>query len=225
MRLLITGASSGIGRELAYLMRDQAKLVLMARRAKELQQVAKETGAIAICGDVGNFSDCERLVEAAQGEGELCLVCAAGSAYFADLVTQTPESIEAQIRSNLLGSIYAAKAAVPKMLESREGQIINILSIAGSVPFSGCSGYGSAKAGALMFTKVLSAEYRQHGIRCTALSPGAVNTPIWEGQSFKPDPDQMMTPRAIAETIRDLLFLPKDRSVDELTIMPPHGIL
>jgi hypothetical protein len=55
--------------------------------------------------------------------------------------------------------------------------------------------------------------------------PGATDTAIWNNQDFKPTKEDMLTPEAVAECIRDVILLPRDRSVDELEIMPPKGVL
>lgn len=225
MRLLVTGASSGIGRAVAEAMAGDAELYLFARRADLLSEVAEATGGVPVVGDVGNIEDCRRLVAAAVGESELCLVNAAGSAAFGSFHELASDALHDQIRSNLVGTINACHAAIPEMLRVGKGQIVNVLSIAARHVFPGAAAYAAAKAGALMFTQVLNAEYRRLGVRCTAVLPGSVDTPIWEGQGFVPERGDMLQPEAVAEAIRDLLLMPRDRSVDEVVLMPPKGVL
>lgn len=224
MRLLVTGASSGIGRALVEQMADQVSITMMARRADLLAELEARTGASAVSGDVSNYEDCVRFVAAAPGDGELALVNCAGNASFGSFHQASWESIVNQVEVNLLGMMAACHAAIPEMLKAGSGQIINVLSITSTMVFPGSAGYSSAKAGGLMFTKILNAEYRRQGIRCTALLPGAVDTPIWDGQAHPPR-EEMLSANAVAGAIKDLLLMPKDRAVDELVLMPPRGVL
>ena len=83
----------------------------------------------------------------------------------------------------------------------------------------------ASKAGLLAAARGWQAEYRRTGLRITNLLPGATDTPIWDGGSFIPERNDMLPAAAVAEAIRDLILSPSDRNVDELTLMPPKGIL
>lgn len=100
--------------------------------------------------------------------------------------------------------------------------MINVLSVAASVPLSGAAVYGASKAGLRMFGLVLQAELRDQGVVITNLLPGATSTDMWSENSPRED---MMPPVALAEAIAWLLSLPKDRVVEEMSLMPPKGIL
>ena len=76
-----------------------------------------------------------------------------------------------------------------------------------------------------MFGKCIAAEYRTRGIRVTSILPGSTDTPLWDSQSFQPNREDMLSPRAVAECIRDVILSPADRSFDEIVLMPPKGIL
>jgi NAD(P)-dependent dehydrogenase (short-subunit alcohol dehydrogenase family) len=233
-RVVLTGASSGIGRESAVLLaRVGCELVLAARRADPLEEAAdacRAEGGIArafVC-DVSDPRQCEALVAVAremEGDAQPVLVNAAGTAEFGDTATMSLEAIDEQIGSNLLGAIYLSRAILPWMLEGGEGQIVNVSSVAAVHAFPGAGAYCAAKAGLLMFGRSLAAEYRAQGVRVSALLPGSVDTPLWDGKSFIPERTDMLTPLAVAETVRDLVLLPPDRSVDEVLLMPRKGIL
>jgi short-subunit dehydrogenase len=233
-RIVICGASSGIGKATALaLSRTGCEVVLAARRRVLLEGLASQCEAngakatIFPC-DVTNFQECEQLMQAARDLGpgvEPVLVNSAGVAEFGDFAEMPYTSVDDQIKTNLLGPIYCCRAVLPWMLASGGGQIINILSIASKVPLAGSAAYSASKAGLLMFGKVLAAEYRKAGVRVTAVIPGATDTAIWDDQGFSPDKADMLSPDAVAQTVRDMVLMPDDRSIDEITIMPPKGIL
>jgi len=233
-RVIVTGASSGIGRAAALLLAEAGcEVVLAARRRSALEEVAAEIhaagGSAEICvTDVALAEQCRQLVATARelpGEIYPVLVNAAGMADFGDSATMSIEAIEHQVQVNLMGPLYASHAFLPWALERGGGQIVNVLSITASLVFGGSLAYSTSKAGLLMAGKVLAAEYRRKGLKVTAILPGAVDTPIWEGKSFVPKREEMMPVSAVAEAIRDVVLMPRDRNVDELTIMPPKGVL
>jgi NAD(P)-dependent dehydrogenase (short-subunit alcohol dehydrogenase family) len=135
------------------------------------------------------------------------------------------EAIEQTLKINLMAPIYAIHAALPWMLEAGGGKIVNVLSIAAVHTFPGSGAYAASKAGLLALGRSVAADYRSQGVRVTAILPGSVDTPLWEGKSFVPNREDMLTREAVAETIRDVVLMPQDRSVDELLLMPPKGIL
>lgn len=233
-RAMITGASSGIGRETALLLAAQGcDVILAARRAEPLMETAQEcaqhgvTAEVVVC-DVASSEDCQRMVRMARqlpGEAYPVLVNCAGFAEFGDFVRQPLELVERMVQVNLVGPMYACHYAVPWMLECGGGQVINVLSITASQVFAGSAAYSTSKAGLRMFGQVLAAEYRKKGLRVTSILPGAVNTPIWEGKSFVPKREDMMPAAAVAEAIAGLVAMPPDRNVDEIVLMPPKGVL
>ena len=77
----------------------------------------------------------------------------------------------------------------------------------------------------LAATRSLALEYRTQGIVFTSILPGAVDTPIWDGQGAIPERADMLTDKAVAEAISDVMTAPADRVFDEIRIMPPKGIL
>ena len=233
-RVIVCGASSGIGRATALeLSKCGCELVLVARRRPLLEELSKQCEAngaktILVPCDITQYQECEQFVETARNAGdgvEPVLVNSAGVAEFGDFAATPVTSIDDQIRTNLFGPIYACRAFLPWALEVGRGQIVNVLSISASTVFGGAAAYSASKAGLLMFGKSLAADYRKQGLRVTAVLPGATDTAIWSHQDFVPSREDMLSPEAVAECIRDVIMLPTDRSIDEITIMPPKGIL
>jgi NAD(P)-dependent dehydrogenase (short-subunit alcohol dehydrogenase family) len=233
-RVVLTGASGGIGRESAILLaRSGCELVLAGRRASALEEVAsacRSEGVVVghAVGDLASAEYVRELVAQARGmrgAAEPVLVHAAGSAEFGSFAEMSPGAIDHQIESNLTGPIRLTQGMIPWMLESGGGRVVSVLSVAAVHAFPGAEAYCAAKAGMLMFGRSLAAEYRSAGIRVSALLPGSVDSPLWEGKGFVPPREDMLPASAVAEAVRDLVMSPVDRVVEELRLMPPKGIL
>ncbi len=230
---VITGASKGIGKAIAFAFAEAgAKVVLAARTAETLEQVAAEirgTGAdaLAVPTDVTDVAAVERLIQQAVATYRHVdiLVNNAGIGHFGPVADFAPDAWDAVLNSNLKAVYLCAKSVLPVMLARQSGQIINVLSIAAKVAFPASGAYCAAKAGALAFTKVLAGEVRQQNIRVTAVLPGSVRTPFWDGVPEPPDFEKMLTPEHVADTVRAIAQQPPGMVTEEIIVMPPLGIL
>jgi 3-oxoacyl-[acyl-carrier protein] reductase len=126
---------------------------------------------------------------------------------------------------NLRGTFLCCKYFGQHMLLNNAGKIINVVSIAGTTALPGCGGYSASKFGVLGLTKVLQAELRGKGVTATAVLPGAVATSFWDGMEHKPDVSKMIPTQTLAKHIVYILCQPEGAVIDEITIMPPKGIL
>ncbi len=216
---VVTGASSGIGRETALALGPKCDSIVVTARRGDLLQ-----GPAAV-GDLCDESTQDQIVALVQGQaGRIALINAAGTAEFGDSVEMGIESFKRQLDINLTASVSLTLKLLPLML-ARGGHVVNVLSIAATEPFAGAAGYCASKAGLYMFGKSLAGEYRSRGIRVTNILPGSTDTTLWDKQSFSPKKEDMLSPKAVAECIRDVVLSPADRSFDEIVLMPPKGIL
>ena len=181
---LVTGATRGIGRAIAEaLAAAGADVVISARTESEVERVAKDLDyaflgrVIGIAADVSRPEDCARLVgEAVDASGRLdVLVNNAGVGILASIEDLSVEDWRTQIDTNLMGVFCSSKAAVPH-LQSTEGWIINIGSLAGRNPFAGGSGYNASKFGLVGMTEAMMLDLRHTGIRVSMVMPGSVDT-------------------------------------------------
>jgi 3-oxoacyl-[acyl-carrier protein] reductase len=231
--VVITGASKGIGKATATdFAAAGAKVVLAARTRETLEQVAaslRENGAeaLAVPTDVTNTDAVKRLIQRTLDTYQHVdiLVNNAGVGHFGPVVDFDPDNWDTVLNSNLKAIYLCAKYALPSMLAQGGGQIINVLSIAAKVAFEASGAYCAAKAGALALTKVLASEVRQQNIRVTAVLPGSVHTPFWDGVPQHPDFEQMLTPEHVADTIISVCQQPPGMVTEEIVVMPPLGIL
>lgn len=192
--VIITGASMGIGRELALQLADQgAWLALAARNANALEQLAakcRQRGAraLAVAADVTVEADCQRIVDTAVAEyGRLdTLVNNAGQAMWARFEEmQTLDPFEQLIKTNYLGSVYTTFYALP-YLKQTQGRIVALSSLAGKVGVPLRSGYSAAKFAVAGFFDALRVELGGSGVSVTVVYPGFVSTGARQ-RNFGPD--------------------------------------
>jgi 3-oxoacyl-[acyl-carrier protein] reductase len=228
--IAITGATKGIGRETAKLL-DQlgANLVLGARSEGDLRSFASElqTKPLALTLDVSDEESVRQFAqEAISRFGKIdALVNSAGTGIFDSLLTLSTEDFDQMVSVNLRGTFLCCKYFGQHMVLSGEGKMLNMVSIAGTTALAGCGGYSASKFGVLGLTRVLQAELRDKGIQVTAVVPGAVATPFWDKLDQKPDLSNMIPAQSLAKHLIYLLCQPEGAVVDEITIMPPLGIL
>lgn len=215
---LITGGSSGIGLAIARaLQEDGYELTLASRRAERIEPAAAELGALGIAADVSNEEDCARLVDAhrARYGGLDVLVNSAGIGIAGKIEDQPAKHVDLQLDVNLRGLLVVTRLALPLLKESK-GHVINLASIAGTQPTPVLAVYGATKAAVLALTRSLNAELEADGVRCTALAPAFVDTPMasWSGIP----PEQMIRPEDCAELVRAVLRLSPYARVPEIVV-------
>lgn len=230
-RVLVTGASSGIGEATALALATHGcELALVARRADRLEDVAdrvrsKGGRAESIPVDLSDpIAAAEAAREADARLGGLDgVVNNAGIGVFGPYDKMAWTDISQMVHLNLLAPMAIAHAVLPGMLERRFGRILNVLSVIThtSLPFT--NAYAATKSGLLGFSRVMNVETRKRGVTFLSLSPGATDTPIW-GEGGPPRA-KMLSAAAVAETISNMLLAPPDRSLDEVVLYPPDGIL
>ena len=204
---LVTGGSSGIGLAIASMLRDEGfDLTLASRTGGKVRRAAADLGANPIAANLTHEEECQRVVQK-HGErfGRLdVLVNSAGVGIGRPIEQLSAKEWDLQLDVNLRAAFLVTWAAVPLLRESR-GLVVNVASIAGTMPAPNLAAYGASKAALISFTRSLNAELGGDGIRATALSPGFVDTPM---TSWAPVPaEEMIRPEDCAEVVRMLLRL------------------
>jgi short-subunit dehydrogenase len=230
-RVLITGASRGIGRATALAFaKAGTNLVLVSRSQPELDAVAAEIAPLGVdvqirSIDLANLEQIKPQFESIVEQFPIdILVNNAGMAYTGDLLT-TPLADWQQVLALNLTSVFQCIQAVLPALRQQQGTVINVASIAGYQAFPGWGAYNVSKAGLIALSKTLAAEERSHGVRVVTLCPGSVNTPIWDTETVQADFDRsrMLTPETVAQTIVQAALMPPEAVIEELTLMPSSG--
>jgi NAD(P)-dependent dehydrogenase (short-subunit alcohol dehydrogenase family) len=215
---LVTGGSSGIGLAIARMLRDEGfELTLVSRRPERVEPAAAELGAVAVAADVAAAEECARVVaEHRDRFGRLdVLVNSAGIGILGRVEELPAKSLDLQLGVNLRGLFLVTQAAIPLLRESR-GWIVNLASIAGTLPTPELATYGATKAAVIALTRSLNEELDGDGVRAIALCPGFVDTPMaqWSGI----EPDEMIRPEDCAEVVRMCLRLSPTARVPQVVI-------
>ena len=169
-----------------------------------------------------------RLAEVIQDFGPFSvLVNNAGMGYTGALAT-TPLAHWQQVMDLNLTSVFQCiQASLPTLRSVGGGTIVNISSIAAKSAFPDWGAYTVSKAGLVALSKVLAVEERAHGIRVVIVTPGSVNTPLWDTETVQADFDrsQMLTPEIVAQTILSTVLLPSQAVIEDIVLMPAGGAL
>jgi 3-oxoacyl-[acyl-carrier protein] reductase len=228
--VVITGASRGIGLAIAQrLAREGATLVLVARGRKALERAAASIpgGGLAVRADVTKPGDVRRLVGTVRRRFKRIdvLVNNAGTFTFKPFTRTTLKDWRRNIDANLTSVFLTTRGALPLLKPSRAPQVVNILSISGRQAFRNCSAYTASKFGALGLTRVLVEELRDHGIRVTAILPGATNTRLTDEFGFPVRRSDLIQPEDVAELLLSALLQPPRTAVEEIVLTPSRGSL
>jgi 3-oxoacyl-[acyl-carrier protein] reductase len=177
---IVTGASRGIGREIAAeLARAGAKVVVNYRsRADEANAfIAEHPSAIAVQADVSTTAGCDLLVAAAAALGDLdILVNNAGITMDNLILRMSDAQWDDVIATNAGGPFRMCRAALPGMLKRRRGAIVNIVSVSALRGNAGQTNYSASKAAVIGLTRSLAMEVARRNVRVNAVAPGFVDT-------------------------------------------------
>lgn len=224
--VVITGASSGIGKESAIkFAKLQARVVLVSRNKEKLEEVAKELSKfqtqtlVCVC-DISQKDEVSRMAsQVLEKFGTVdILVNNAGFGIYGNFNDLTVEEVESQMATNYFGMMYCTKAFLPKMLEKKSGHIVNVASVAASFGIPAMAAYCASKFAMLGFSEALYHELRGSGVGITVVSPIMVRTNFFDNGSFKRMPRYTMA--LGASTVADAVL--RAASSPRLEIVTPQ---
>ena len=190
---VVTGAAMGIGKAIARrLLAEGAHVIAVDVNEQALAATVAEIGGriVPLVGDVGDWETHERAADAAQAAAPLRnWVNNAGIDVVGGAHEVTPEHIARGLRVNQLGVMYGTAVAVRCMLPARAGSIVNISSVQGIAAFPRYFTYQAAKAAVAMISKGVAVDYGPFGLRCNAVLPGTIETPMGFG-TLPPGPER-----------------------------------
>lgn len=230
--ILITGASSGIGRASALLLSKYASHLILISRSEEklkaLQEELSHTTKVSIIVSSVCDADIEKKIKEVSPRVDI-LLNNAGLALGKDPVHSLKyEDMHEMIQTNILGNFNLSRIILPMMLENGEGDIINLCSIAGHYSYMGGSVYCATKHAVKAFTRAMREETCGKNIRVMEVSPGMVETQF-SLTRFNGDEDLSkavykgmtpLSPNDIAEIIEFMITRPRHVVLDEVITMP-----
>lgn len=242
-RALITGASSGIGKATARAFAQAGfDVALVARSEAPLTELATELTALGIVArafviDLSKIETVkEKVSQAITAFGPVdVLVNNAGMGYTGTLSEMPLADWQQLMALNVTSVLQVVQAVLPQMRNPDQGNagprsgglIVNIASIAAQQSFPEWGAYGVSKAALTALSGAIAAEESTYGIRVATLSPGAVDTPIWESSTVHSTFDRtaMLRAETVAQTILHMATLPPDAVISQLTLTPAQGAL
>jgi len=180
---LVTGGSSGIGKEMArQLVKSGATVVIAARSKDKLEAAAEEIGAMPIVCDVGDEKQVKELIKKTDQKLDHynVLINNAGYGNSAKLVDVSTEEMENQLQTNTIGAMMVARESAKVFIKTDYGNIINVSSSSGKRGYSGGTTYVASKFALSGMTECWRAELRPHNIRVMQMNPSEVQTPFFE---------------------------------------------
>lgn len=210
---VITGASSGIGAELARrFAREGARLALVARREERLRALAEDIAAaghpqpLVITADLFEPDAPQRVIEQARAAlGQIdVLVNNAGLGYAGPFAEHTTDQIEQMLRLNIDALLRITQLVLPEMLDRRSGWIINVASTAAYQPMPYMAAYAATKAFVLSWSEALWAEVRKRAVVVTAVNPGTTRTEFFEHHTWSRGRELFIKRAMTAERVADI---------------------
>ncbi len=228
---LVTGATEGIGRAIAFALgADGYRVGICARTAARVEETLAElaaagvTAAGAACdvSDPASVSAMVAKVTAALGPVDV-LVNNAGIGHLKPFADLTLEEWDATMAVNVRSLFLVTREVLPGMRERGDGVIVNIASLAGRNPVVGGTAYAASKHAVLGFAKSLLMEVRKEGIRVFTVCPGSVATGFGRGRTVpKVSRTGILEPEDVAQVVVDALRLPARALASEIDLRPAN---
>lgn len=234
--VLITGATSGIGRATAYLLAKEGfRLIICGRRCERLEtiyaELSSKTDLLTSCFDIRNREEVEKTINNLPQDWKQIdiLINNAGNAHgLAPIHEGDTEDWDAMMDINVKGLLYISKAVLPGMVERKHGHIINIGSISGKEVYPGGAVYCASKFAVDAITQGMRIDLVEHNIKVSVINPGLVNTEFAQVR-FKGDIQKAnnvykgmvpLTENDIAEIISFILSRPSHVNIADLIVLP-----
>lgn len=212
-RVLVTGGASGLGAAVvaAVAARDGQPVVLDRQAPPGIHPY--------VLVDLADTAQTERVVTMVAQEGLSAVVTCAGVDACGRLDEVAPEDWERVVRINLLGTAAVVRAALPALTQGR-GRVVTVASTLGLRALPEATAYCASKFAVVGLSRALGAELAGQ-VEVTCLIPGGMSTPFFDGrpEQYRPGPDApLMDPRAVAETVVDVLARPPGATIRELVV-------
>ena len=227
---IVTGASTGIGKQISIkLSKENFHIVLISRSKERLKKVKDEIEfsggqCQTIVADLSKSDAISCVKEKIETPDSIeILVNNAGIGFFDKLEDISIDDWNQQINTNLRGSFLMTQFVSPFMIENKTGKILFVNSVAGLSPYPFASAYVASKFGLRGFSRSIREEFREHNIKVVSVHPGAVATDFWKELNVDFPTDEMMNSENIAKTIAHSICAPDNVVVEEIDIQRIKG--
>lgn len=225
---IVTGASRGIGKEIAMKLAAQGAKLTLVGSSEEVLQSAMElneqgySNVIAVQADVANELDMDKVVKATLDKfGQIdILVNNAGIGFFKLTEEVTVDEWRKLFEVNVQGVFIGAKAVLPHMKERKSGTIITISSDVGRYTIPNGAAYTASKYAVQGFSGSLAQEVREYGIRVGTINPGMVDTYFANSTQGLPEKEEWLRVEDIANAVVYMASAPKHMLIDEIVLHP-----
>lgn len=229
--ILITGASKGIGKEIAKeLLESDSKLILCGSNEKSFENFDLSSENIKFYSfDLKNEEETIAALNKIEQDGNSpdIIINNAGIGIFRNFTDFKIEEINSMMNVNFKAPILITQKFLPKMLENKFGVVANIVSVAAVNNFLRSSIYGASKSALLEAMKTLRLEVRKNGVKVINVLPGATETSIWSPKVRAEFGNLMLSPNDLAKTIVRAIndSIENNLIIEEITIRPQNGDL
>ncbi len=228
-RIVITGATKGIGRAIAEKFASEGwDLALCARTEKDLAelnsklQTANNKLLLSKC-DVSKKEEVKAFAEKVNSEFGAADVIINNAGIFipGQVINEDEGTLEKLIETNLYSAYHLSRMLLPKMIEKKAGHIFNLCSVASIQAYPNGGSYSISKFALLGLSKALREELKEHHIKVTALIAGATYTDSWKGSDLPKS--RFMKPEDVAKSVWDIYNLSENTVVEEILLRPMLG--
>jgi len=228
-KVLITGASSGIGKAIALLFAQEgADLCLVARRREELSQVANTcrgngVNALEVIADITDQRQVEKIArECISAFNKIhILINNAGYGKYGPFTATPIEEWDRMWMVNVRGTVLVTQAIVPSMIDCKNGHIVNISSMHGIYTSGNASAYCATKYAITGFSEALSKELWKEGIKVSNICPGGVLTPFLGIQPEEKN-QEFLEPEEVAMVVLDVITAPGKALIMQVVVAPKN---
>ena len=231
MKVLITGGSRGIGKEIAKAFYGKASIIILnATNQSNLESTAKELSILegstlieTFKADLANKGEVDNLIRFVKDKyEELDILVNNAGAFIPGKIIDEPEGVlEDLMQTNLFSAYNLTRGLLPLIKSSNKGHIFNMCSIASIQPYKNGGSYSITKYALLGFSKCLREELKEENVRVTSLVPGATYTDSWKSSGI--EEDRFMKAEDIAEIILKTYELSFNTNIEEIVLRPLLG--
>jgi short-subunit dehydrogenase len=202
--VIVTGAGTGLGRELALRYANEGyHLILVGRNLETLQEVkGRIHDSLIMVMDIRNKQDVDEKIGFIMKSYKVAgLINNAGIGYFGPFEKMMENEMEQMLQTNVLGTMYITQAVLPFISERSGSFVMNIISTAGLRGKVNEAAYVASKFAVRGFTESLQKEYEEQPVHISAVYMGGMNTPFWDHSDHVKDPSGFRSPSEVAELI------------------------